>query len=115
MPARLRFDKYEGLGNDFIVLEAADEGALSPAAVALLCDRHFGVGADGVLLVLPARSPGCAARMRVVNADGSVPEMCGNGLRCVALHLARRRSGADREHPDELDLRIETDAGELAC
>jgi diaminopimelate epimerase len=116
MPGRVRFEKYEGLGNDFIVVDAADENDLSPSAVSALCDRHFGVGADGVLLVLPARSPACAARMRVVNADGSVPEMCGNGLRCVALHLARRAPGAgDRAHGNDLELRVETDAGERAC
>jgi diaminopimelate epimerase len=116
MAARVRFDKYEGLGNDFIVVDAGDEGALPPAAVSALCDRNFGVGADGVLLVLPARTPGCAARMRVVNADGSIPEMCGNGLRCVALHLARRaRSGASREHAGDVELRVETDAGERTC
>jgi diaminopimelate epimerase len=114
MPARVRFDKYEGLGNDFVVVDAASDDDLSPAAVSALCDRHFGVGADGVLLVLPARSPACAARMRVVNADGSVPEMCGNGLRCVALHLARR-AGEAREHANGLELRVETDAGERAC
>src|SRR5215472_16175904 len=98
MAVRVRFEKYEGLGNDFIVIDAAAESVLSPAAATALCDRRFGVGADGVLLVLPASSTKCAARMRVVNADGSIPEMCGNGLRCVALHLARRKqSGQDGE------------------
>jgi diaminopimelate epimerase len=116
MPGRARFEKYEGLGNDFLVVDAADENVLPPAAVVALCDRHFGVGADGVLLVLPARSPACAARMRVINADGSVPEMCGNGLRCVALHLARRaRAARDHAHGNDLELRVETDAGERAC
>ncbi len=105
----LAFSKYEGLGNDFIVIDAASESALTPEQAIRLCDRHFGVGADGVLLVLPPTVDGCAARMRVLNADGSVPEMCGNGLRCVALHVARRaglRSGSSR---------IETDAGVRAC
>jgi diaminopimelate epimerase len=54
--------------------------------------------------------------MRVVNADGSIPEMCGNGLRCVALHLARRaRGGRDRAHANDLELRVETDAGPRVC
>jgi diaminopimelate epimerase len=103
------FAKYEGLGNDFIVIEAAHDGAITREQAVHLCDRHFGIGADGVLLVLPPRVDGCAARMRVLNADGSHPEMCGNGLRCVALCVNHRtgvRAGA---------LRIETDAGPRAC
>ncbi len=116
MLAQVRFDKYEGLGNDFVVIDADDEAVLTPAAAVALCDRRFGVGADGVLLVLPARQPGCAGRMRVVNADGSIPEMCGNGLRCVALHLARRSHGNEsRAAAEDLELRVETDAGERTC
>jgi diaminopimelate epimerase len=116
MPPLLRFAKYEGLGNDFLVVDAADEGVVSARQAALLCDRRFGVGADGVLLVLPPRSPEAVARMRVLNADGSVPEMCGNGLRCVALHVARQLagSGGTRGTRDEA-LRIETDAGPRTC
>ncbi len=97
----LAFEKYEGLGNDFIVVEAEDETAVSRGLAAKLCDRRFGIGADGVLLVLPALDPAHRARMRVLNADGSVPEMCGNGLRCVALH----RGGGI----------YETDAGLRTC
>jgi diaminopimelate epimerase len=114
----LRFEKYEGLGNDFVVVDAADDALLSPEAAARLCDRRFGVGADGVLLVLPARSSGAVARMRVINADGSIPEMCGNGLRCVALHLARGAVAGARapsSQAGELELRVETDAGERLC
>jgi diaminopimelate epimerase len=97
----LAFTKYEGLGNDFIVLDAR--------AVPRLCDRRFGIGADGVLLVLPASRSGAAARMRVINADGSVPEMCGNGLRCVALHVANEHGARDAE------FSIETDSGLRSC
>ena len=68
----------------------ADEFALDPERVMAICDRHFGVGGDGVLLVTPPTSLGARATMTVLNADGSRPEMCGNGLRCVALHLATR-------------------------
>jgi len=80
---KLRFAKYEGIGNDFILLEGA---APTAKQVIALCDRHRGVGADGVLVTglrdgLPF--------MDVINADGSRPEMCGNGLRCVALHMSR--------------------------
>jgi diaminopimelate epimerase len=106
-PSPIRFEKYEGSGNDFLVIEASDENAVSRDLAVALCNRHFGVGADGVLLILPARSPECSARMRVINADGSIPEMCGNGARCVALHIAHgERSAA---------LRIETDAGIRDC
>jgi len=86
----LSFVKYEGAGNDFLVVDAPSERFVSAERAVALCDRHFGVGGDGVLLVLPASDPAARARMVVLNADGSRPEMCGNGLRCVALHLARR-------------------------
>jgi diaminopimelate epimerase len=105
----LAFQKYEGLGNDFLVVEAPVEGSVPASRAAALCDRHFGVGADGVLLVLPSRDPSCDVRMRVVNADGSVPEMCGNGVRCVALHVARARGARS------LTLRVDTDAGPRVC
>jgi diaminopimelate epimerase len=103
--ARVTFQKYEGLGNDFILVEVAG-GGLAPDVVKRLCDRHFGIGADGVLVVGPATSAGAAAKMTILNADGSQPEMCGNGLRCVALHLA---AGGNA------DLVVDTDAGALRC
>jgi diaminopimelate epimerase len=110
---RARFAKYEGLGNDFIVLDLARADELDPKSVPELCDRRFGIGADGVLLVLPpsqlASQQGAAARMLVQNADGSIPEMCGNGLRCVALHLALARGATD------LDVVVETDSGSRRC
>jgi diaminopimelate epimerase len=109
MSTPLTFQKYEGLGNDFLLIDAADENELSSKAASALCDRHFGIGADGVLLLLPPRMPRCDTRMRVINADGSVPEMCGNGVRCVALRVARARG------LHEGLVRVETDAGERAC
>jgi diaminopimelate epimerase len=109
LPAPLRFEKYEGLGNDFILVDAPDDRDMPPERATRLCDRRFGVGADGVLLVLPPRAPGCHARMQVINADGSVPEMCGNGVRCVALHVARSRGWTGGT------VRVETGAGERAC
>jgi diaminopimelate epimerase len=105
----MRFEKYEGLGNDFLVVDVRDEDEVDSARAVSLCDRRLGVGGDGVLLVLPARTPGAAARMRVINADGSVPEMCGNGIRCVAIHVARRQGRA------AVELRIDTDAGPRLC
>jgi diaminopimelate epimerase len=105
----VRFFKYEGLGNDFVVVDAKDESAVTPDRAVALCDRRFGVGADGVLLVLPPRKPDCDVRMRVMNADGSVPEMCGNGVRCVAVHVARARGQHDGP------VRVDTDAGASTC
>jgi diaminopimelate epimerase len=101
----LRFGKYEGIGNDFLVVEAASETAVGPEQARKLCDRHYGVGADGVLLSAPPSTPGAHGRMVVLNSDGSRPEGCGNGLRCVALSLARRAGQARAE------LVIDTDAG----
>ena len=103
------FAKYEGLGNDFIVVDAARDDFVTNAEAARLCDRRFGVGGDGVLLVLPPRDRDNAARMKVLNADGSEPEMCGNGMRCVALHVARAR-GLRRG-----EIFFETDAGVRRC
>lgn len=81
-----RFYKYHGLGNDFIILDRREGGALPSArAVVALCDRHRGIGADGVLSIW--ETPYAHARMHVQNADGSDSEMCGNGLRCVAAYL----------------------------
>lgn len=104
---QLNFDKYEGLGNDFILVDEIEpvSGKLATA----LCDRRRGVGGDGVLWVSPSETAGVDAVMVVVNADGSQPEMCGNGLRCVALHLARK---SGRENAQ---LRIQTGAGILPC
>jgi diaminopimelate epimerase len=113
-PAGLLFVKMEGLGNDFVVIDlrqgAVPDWLEDRAAIARLCDRHRGIGADGVLAVLPPR-PGvtAAARMRVRNADGSEAEMCGNGLRCVARYLAEADLGG--QNP----LYIETGAGVLRC
>src|ERR671939_1809640 len=101
----LTFWKYQGLGNDFVVVEA-DE-LMSAERATRLCDRRRGVGADGVLSVLPPRGGG-AAYMHIYNSDGSVAAMCGNGIRCVARHLAERRGLAG-------DLVIDTDAGPTRC
>ncbi|MEN6430863.1 MAG: diaminopimelate epimerase [Coriobacteriales bacterium] len=84
----LAFTKMNGLGNDFIVIEDLDQDLdLDSSAVVWLCDRHFGVGADGVILVRPAMSAEADYAMHYVNADGSVAEMCGNGARCFAKYL----------------------------
>jgi len=91
----MHFAKWQGLGNDYVIVESADlPGPLSAEAIGLLCDRHLGVGGDGILVHLPPSGavPGAAARMRIYNPDGSEPEMCGNGIRMFARYL--RESGA---------------------
>ncbi len=98
----VRFEKYEGLGNDFVVIDDPSV-ALERDEIVRLCDRRRGIGADGVLFV---RDPSGRPAMRIVNADGSRAEMCGNGLRCVVHHLARR--GLARAGDP---LVVDTDAG----
>jgi len=84
----MKFTKMQGTGNDFIVIESGDTRRdWAPLAVAM-CDRHFGIGADGLLLVMPSLS--ADARMRIFNADGSEAEACGNGLRCLVRYVADR-------------------------
>jgi diaminopimelate epimerase len=104
----IEFEKWEGLGNDFVIIELPEGTSqpFDPERTRLLCDRHRGIGADGILFI--DRS-GSYPRMIVSNADGSRPEMCGNGLRCVAAFLAMR-SGQDN-----VTLLIATDAGEKQC
>jgi diaminopimelate epimerase len=85
------FTKMEGLGNDFIMMDDMD-GALGkmgyPALAKKLCDRRFGVGADGIILALPSAS--CDIGFRIFNSDGSEAEMCGNGMRCFAAFVNAR-------------------------
>jgi len=83
----MNFTKMQGAGNDFIVVEANYEKDWSQMAIAM-CDRHFGVGGDGLLLVLPSNK--ADVQMREFNADGSEAEACGNGLRCVARYAAHK-------------------------
>ena len=84
------FAKYHGLGNDFVLIDdrAAGEPSLTPDQAMKMCDRNFGVGADGVIFVLPPDTADAKYRMRIYNSDGSEPEMCGNGIRCMARFVA---------------------------
>jgi diaminopimelate epimerase len=107
MDPALAFEKYEGIGNDFVIVERPEP--LADSEVVRLCNRHFGIGGDGVLVVGPGRTRGATASMIVQNADGSRPEMCGNGLRCVALHLARAAESSQAEYL------IDTDSGPKRC
>jgi len=83
--AKLEFAKYQGIGNDFVMLsDPQDELKLTADLAAQLCDRRFGIGADGVIRVAPGRN-GAELFMDYLNSDGSTGEMCGNGIRCLAL------------------------------
>jgi diaminopimelate epimerase len=106
--AAIRFVKMQGAGNDYVYVDCFTEPTPpDPAALApRIADRHFGVGGDGLVLVLP--SAVAAARMRMFNADGSESEMCGNGVRCVA-HLV-----VSRGHAPPGTVSIETGRGVLA-
>ncbi len=100
-----RFAKYQGTGNDFVMIaDPSDELVLTPGLVRRVCDRRFGVGADGVIRVAPGRD-GAELTMDYVNSDGSVGEMCGNGIRCLAV-FAR-----DEGLTTSSDLKIATRAG----
>ena len=98
-----KFEKWQGCGNDFIIIDSrADEKIDAAEKIIQLCNRHFGIGADGVIYVLPSKI--ADARMRIFNADGSEPEMCGNGIRCFTKYLLGENPGS---------LKVETGAGVL--
>jgi diaminopimelate epimerase len=87
----LEFAKYQGAGNDFVMLvDLDDERPLDPGAVRALCDRRTGVGADGVIRVVRSDVEGASFFMDYANADGTRAEMCGNGIRCVGVLLRDR-------------------------
>ena len=87
----LDFVKLHGLGNDFVFIDDFSRDIeLTQEQVALLCDRHFGIGADGVIMVRPSKRSECAAYMHYINADGTLAQMCGNGVRCFAKYLVDR-------------------------
>jgi diaminopimelate epimerase len=99
----MKFTKMHGLGNDFVMVdcvrEPLDEASL-PELARRVCDRHFGVGADGLILAVPSEK--ADFRMRLINADGSEAEHCGNGIRCVAKLIY------DHGHTQSERIRIET-------
>lgn len=87
----LSFAKLHGLGNDFVFIDDRDCALdLTDEQVSYLCDRHFGIGADGVILVRPALSEEGDGYMHYINADGTLAQMCGNGVRCFAKYLVDR-------------------------
>ncbi len=84
----LAFVKMHGLGNDFVIIDdLAEELDLAPEAVQWFCDRNFGIGGDGLILVRPATTPEADFFMLYYNADGTTAEMCGNGVRCFAKYV----------------------------
>ena len=101
----MRFTKMQGAGNDFVLLEAqGNQQNWSQLAMAM-CDRHYGIGADGLLVLLP--SDKADFRMRIFNADGSESNVCGNGLRCMVKHFVDGMPvGAKIE-----EIMVETEAG----
>ena len=105
------FSKYQGLGNDFIIIDARANNLDSLFSknkdniIEHLCDRNFGIGADGVILILESKNK-CLVRMKIFNSDGSEPEMCGNGIRCLIAFL-----NDNNEIKDNSEIPIETKAG----
>ena len=98
-----KFEKWQGCGNDFIVINSIQSEKIDATEkIIKMCDRHFGIGADGVIYVLPSEV--ADVRMRIFNADGSEPEMCGNGIRCFTKYLLGKKNDS---------LTVETGAGVL--
>ncbi len=103
---RIRFTKMQGLGNDFVVIDAVRQRLnLSPDQARQLADRHFGIGCDQILVVERAQQAGVDFRYRIFNADGGEVEQCGNGARCFVRFVHEQGLSAKPE------LRVETRAG----
>ncbi len=106
---RLKFTKMEGLGNDFVVLDATRAPiTLDRDQVRRIADRHFGVGCDQLLMVEPARTPDTDFYYRIFNADGGEVEQCGNGARCFVRFVHDMRLTAKNE------IRVGTQSGVIA-
>ena len=103
----MKFTKWQGCGNDFVLVDCLDNSLNRDYASfgKELCDRHYGIGADGILVVEPSKK--ADFRMRIINADGSEAEMCGNGIRCFARYLY------DFGRTSKTEFTIETGAGIL--
>ncbi|MEL6137475.1 MAG: diaminopimelate epimerase [Cyanobacteria bacterium J06628_6] len=108
------FSKYHGLGNDFILVDNRQqaEPVLTPEQAVQLCDRNFGIGADGVIFALPGEF-GADYTMRIFNSDGSEPEMCGNGIRCMAKFLAELESASGQKPTAPHAYQIHTLGGRM--
>src|SRR3954470_23522430 len=103
----MKFTKMHGIGNDYVYVNGFEERVDDPGAVArAVSDRHFGIGSDGLIMILP--SDKADVRMRMFNVDGSEGEMCGNGVRCVAKYAYDH--GLTKNNP----MRVETGRGVLS-
>jgi len=103
----MKFTKMHGAGNDYVYVNGFDEQIENPAQLARqVSDRHFGIGSDGLILILPSKQ--ADLRMRIYNADGSEAQMCGNGVRCVAKYAY------DHNLVRKQQMNIETGAGVLS-
>ena len=100
----MKFTKMHGIGNDYVYVNCFEEEMKDPVKVApIISNRHFGVGSDGLILILPSKAADC--KMRIFNADGSEAQMCGNGIRCVAKYVY------DHKITQKNPLTVETLAG----
>jgi len=100
----MRFTKMHGLGNDYIYVNCFEETVENPSEVAKkVSDRHFGIGSDGLVLIMPSER--ADFKMRMFNSDGSEAEMCGNAIRCVGKYVF------DRGMTNKNVIRVETLAG----
>ena len=100
----MKFTKMQGIGNDYVYVNAFEEKIDDPNAVSkFVSDRHFGIGSDGLIMICPSEVADC--RMRMFNEDGSEGEMCGNGIRCVGKYAY------DHGIVDSLEIDVETKAG----
>ena len=99
----IEFSKYQGLGNDFILIDNRHtaEPVISPEQAIAMCDRHFGIGGDGVIFALPGKNTDYT--MRIYNSDGSEPEMCGNGIRCLAKFIAELEGNTEVNKSYKID------------
>jgi diaminopimelate epimerase len=99
----VKFEKWQALGNDYVIVTEPVDGD----AVRAICDRHAGVGADGVLVLSPGDEPGFVARVTIYNPDGSEAELSGNGVRQAIMYLSRRG------WTDARQFSVQTVAGEI--
>lgn len=106
---KIHFEKWQALGNDFILIDHQKNPALTLNAdlARKLCDRHYGIGADQILHLTRPMSPLAQARMDLWNADGETSEMCGNGIRAVALYFAEKKFGPGKApHGSEIPIEV---------
>ena len=100
----MRFTKMQGIGNDYIYFNCLEQNIADPEKLSIaLSDRHFGVGGDGIVMILPSEN--ADFRMRIFNADGSEAKMCGNATRCIGKYVY------DRGLTDKTEISLETNSG----